>query len=375
MEPDNEVDEGIPDGGDDDLPDIAELSKRATASKKRKERHKFIDLIEEALSPGPDGDINQPTKRLRGELPSAEDVQWTATADEVWKQLRLIDERLNDSVLQFIIEVLFAIFWPRHGDNKTARLTHPLWFNANRKTLPQELRDFEKYDMIFFPIHYEGMEHWAVGAKQVEGRLKAWLEEIGSSREITFANKALSKRETQSYDEFEANSQGAENPLRWLPDGEGKKIIPPSLAEFCGKAMSFGSLDQLQGRLSIEENRVEKARSDLRQAEATYEDAVTEFNLIKRIHDSDIKFMECDEAGPRTGSDGVQASGQSLEARIASLQDEYLHTVKMKANKESLDKLTRHKLRDAEIAKLLVRELGMLDLTLDLIYRLSRLQL
>jgi hypothetical protein len=55
------------------------------------------------------------------------------------------------------------------------------------------------------------MEHWAVGvlhitkhtihcdfydsappmigAKQVEGRLKAWLEESGSSHTITFANK------------------------------------------------------------------------------------------------------------------------------------------------------------------------------------------
>ncbi|KAM6513148.1 hypothetical protein FALCPG4_015615 [Fusarium falciforme] len=206
MEPDNEVDEGIPDEGDegdDDLPHIEELSKRFTASKKRKERHKLIDLTEEALSPGPDGDINHPTKRSRGELPSAEEPQWTATANEVWEQLRLKGKRLNDSVLQFIIEVLFALFWPRHGDNKAARLTHPLWFNADKKTLPQELRDFENYDTIFFPIHHERMEHWAVGvlqitkhtihcdfydsapsmigAKQIEGRLKAWLEKSGSS--------------------------------------------------------------------------------------------------------------------------------------------------------------------------------------------------
>ncbi|KAJ3469824.1 hypothetical protein MRS44_003889 [Fusarium solani] len=101
MEPDNEVDEGI---ADDDLPDILGLSKRVTASRKRKERHKIVDLTKEALTPEPDGDINHPPKRSRGELPSAEEVQC-------------------------------------------------------KETLPQELQDFEKYDIIFFPIHHGGMEH------------------------------------------------------------------------------------------------------------------------------------------------------------------------------------------------------------------------
>jgi hypothetical protein len=96
MEPDNEADEGIADEGiadesdegDDDLPDIVGVSKRLTASMKRKSPHKLIDLTEEALYPGPDGNINHPTKHSRGELPSAEEVQWTAITDEVFEQLR-----------------------------------------------------------------------------------------------------------------------------------------------------------------------------------------------------------------------------------------------------------------------------------------------
>ncbi|KAM5359505.1 hypothetical protein ACJZ2D_014440 [Fusarium nematophilum] len=380
MEPDNEVDDGFADEGDDDLPDIAELSKRVTASRKRKSCYKLIDLTEEALSPRPDGDINHPTKRSRGELPSAEEVQWTATADEVLKQLQPEGQSLKDSVLQFIMEVLFAIFWPHHEDNKSARVTHPLWFNADEETLPQELRDFENYDVIFFAIHHKGIEHWTVGvlhitkctihcdfydslpgttsATKVKDRLKAWIEESGSSRVVTFENKALSKRETQSHDVSHADSLGAENPLGWLPDGEGMQIIPSALAKFVGKAMSFGSLDQLQGRLYIEENRAEKARSDLPQFEAAYENAVAKVNLIKQIYDSDITFMERDVASSGTGSDGVQASSQSLEARIVSLHDEYLHMIQTKANKEALDKLSHHKLREVEIAELKVRKLG-----------------
>jgi hypothetical protein len=39
--------------------------------------------------------------------------------------------------------------------------------------------------------------------------------------------------------------------------------MPSALAKFVRKAMSFGSLDRLQARLSMEESRAEKARSDL----------------------------------------------------------------------------------------------------------------
>ncbi|KAM6506826.1 hypothetical protein FALCPG4_018647 [Fusarium falciforme] len=160
MEPDNEVDDDVTDEGDDDLLDIVEISKRATASRKRKSCPEIFDLTKEALTPEPDGDINHPTKRSRGELPSVEEVQWTATADEVLKQLQPEGQRLNDSVLQFIMEVLFAIFWPHRGDNKSARVTHPLLFNADEETLPQELRDFENDDVIFFPIHHK---EWSTG--------------------------------------------------------------------------------------------------------------------------------------------------------------------------------------------------------------------
>jgi hypothetical protein len=87
MELDNEVDDGVTDEGDDDLLDIVELSKRATASRKRKSCPKLFDLTKEALTPEPDGDINHPIKRSRGELLSVEEVEWAATADEVLKQL------------------------------------------------------------------------------------------------------------------------------------------------------------------------------------------------------------------------------------------------------------------------------------------------
>ncbi|KAF3342155.1 hypothetical protein VDGL01_12586 [Verticillium dahliae] len=212
MEPDNELDDGVADEGDGDLLDIEELLKRATASRKRKACPKILDLTKEALTPRPDGDINHRTKRSRGELPSVDEVQWTATADEVLKQLQPEGQRLKDSVLQFIMEVLFAIFWPHHGDNKSARVTHPLWFNADEQTLPQELRDFENYDVIFFPIHHKEMEHWTMGvlhikkrtihcdfynslpgttsAAKVKERLKAWIGESGSSRVVSFENKA-----------------------------------------------------------------------------------------------------------------------------------------------------------------------------------------
>ena len=213
--PDNEVDDDITDEGDDDLPDILGLSKRVTASRKRKTRHKTVDLTKEALTPEPDGDINHPTKRSRGELPSAEEVQWTATADEVLKQLQPKGQSLKDSVLQFIMEVLFAIFWPHRGDNKSARVAHPLWFNADEETLPQELRDFENYDVIFFPIHHKEIGHWTMGvlhitkrtihcdfynsvtsttsAAKVKERLKAWIGEGGSSRVVSFENKVSSQ--------------------------------------------------------------------------------------------------------------------------------------------------------------------------------------
>jgi hypothetical protein len=75
--------------------------------------------------------------------------------------------------------------------------------------------------------------------------------------------QALSKRVTRSYDVSQGDSLEAENPLRWLPDREVVQVMPSALAKFVGKAMSFGSLDRLQGRLSIEESRAEKARSDL----------------------------------------------------------------------------------------------------------------
>jgi hypothetical protein len=67
--------------------------------------------------------------------------------------------------------------------------------------------------------------------------------------------------------------------------------------------------------------------------------------------------MERDVVSSGTSSDGVQASSQSLEARIASLHDEYLHMVRAEAGKEVLDKLSRHKLREVENAELRVREL------------------
>lgn len=70
--------------------------------------------------------------------------------------------------------------------------------------------------------------------------------------------------------------------------------MPSALAKFFGKAMSFGSLDRLQGRLSIEESRAEKARSDLQQSKAAYINAVAKVNLINQIYDSDITFMEYD---------------------------------------------------------------------------------
>ncbi|KAH6705741.1 hypothetical protein EV126DRAFT_175199 [Verticillium dahliae] len=114
------------------------------------------------------------------------------------------------------MEVLFAIFWPHHGDNKSARVTHPLWFNADEQTLPQELRDFENYDVIFFPIHHKEMEHWTMGvlhikkrtihcdfynslpgttsAAKVKERLKAWIGESGSSRVVSFENKICARQ-------------------------------------------------------------------------------------------------------------------------------------------------------------------------------------
>ncbi|KAM6513309.1 hypothetical protein FALCPG4_015746 [Fusarium falciforme] len=212
MELDNEVDYNVTEEGDDDLPDIVKLSKRATASRKRKSYPKLFDLTKEALTPEPDGDINHPTKRSRGELPSVEEMQRTAMAGEVLEQLQPKGQRLKDSVLEFIMEVLFAIFWPHHGDNKSARVTHPLWFNADEETLPQELRDLEKYDVIFFPIHHKEMEHWTMGVlhitkrtihcdfydslhslasvAKVKDRLKAWIEESGSSRIVSFEKKA-----------------------------------------------------------------------------------------------------------------------------------------------------------------------------------------
>lgn len=74
MEPNNEVDNDITDEGNDDLPDIMKLSKRAMASRKLKSCPKLFDLTKEALTLEPDGDINYPTERSRGELPSAEEV-------------------------------------------------------------------------------------------------------------------------------------------------------------------------------------------------------------------------------------------------------------------------------------------------------------
>ncbi|RMJ05016.1 hypothetical protein CDV36_014320 [Fusarium kuroshium] len=304
-EPDNEADDGVIDEGDDDLPDVADLTRRAIASKKRKSRHKLIDLTEEALSTGPDGHINHPMKRSR-QLRSAEEVQWTATADEVLKQLQPPGQRLNDSVLQFMMDVLFAIFWLQHGEKKAARVTHPLWFNADEETLPQELRDFEKYDIVFFPIHHRELGHWTLGVLHI----------------------TTSAIDCDFYDSLPG----------WLPDEEGVELIPSALAKFVTKAMSFGNFDELRGRLSMEEDRAKEARLDLQKVK--------------------MEFMEHDVASSGTGSDGAQLSSQSVEARIASLHDEYLHLIQTKANKEALDKLFRHKLLELEIAELRARELG-----------------
>jgi hypothetical protein len=90
-------------------------------------------------------------------------------------------------------------------------VTHSLWFNADEETPPQELRDFENYDVIFFLIPYKGIEHWMMGvlhitkrtihcdfnnslpgttsAVKVKDHLKAWIEESGLSRVVSFANK------------------------------------------------------------------------------------------------------------------------------------------------------------------------------------------
>ncbi|KAM6506857.1 hypothetical protein FALCPG4_018678 [Fusarium falciforme] len=226
MEADNEVDD-VTDKGDDDRVDIVELSKRATASRKRKSCPKLFDLTKEALTPEPDGGINHPTKRSRGELPSVEEMQLTATAGEVLEQLQPKGQRLKYSVLEFIMEVLFAIFWQHHGDNKSARVTHPLWFSADEEMLPQELRNLEKYDVIFFPIYHKEMEHWTMGVlhitkhtihcdfynslhspaitAKVKDRLKAWIEESGSSRIVSFGKKASVQR--RAYRPFDMPSR------------------------------------------------------------------------------------------------------------------------------------------------------------------------
>lgn len=90
----------------------------------------------------------------------------------------------------------------------------------------------------------------------------------------------LSKRETRSYDVSQAYGLDVHNHLRWLSDGKGVQVMPSALAKFVGKAMCFGSLDRLQARLSTEESRAEKTRSDLRQSETAYANAVAKVNLI-----------------------------------------------------------------------------------------------
>ncbi|RSL48001.1 hypothetical protein CEP51_015700, partial [Fusarium floridanum] len=170
--------------------------------------------------------------------------------------------------------------------------------------------------------------------------------------------QALSKREAQSHDVSQADILGAENLLGWLPDEEGVELIPSALAKFVTKAMSFGNFDELRGRLSMEEDRAKEARLDLQKVKMEYEEAVVKANLTRQIYDSDVRFMEHDVASSGTGSDGAQLSSQSVEARIASLHDEYLHLIQTKANKEALDKLFRHKLLELEIAELRARELG-----------------
>lgn len=72
--------------------------------------------------------------------------------------------------------------------------------------------------------------------------------------------------------------------------------------------MSFGSLDQLRARLSIEESHIEKARSDLRQSKAAYINIIAKINLINQIHNSDITFIEHNIISLGTISDGAQAS-------------------------------------------------------------------
>ncbi|KAH6879836.1 hypothetical protein B0T10DRAFT_464367 [Thelonectria olida] len=249
--------------------------------------------------------------------------------------------------MEFISQIIFAQFWTHP---KAGRLLDPLWFeaDADEKTLPQQLRDLHKDQILFFPIHHQDVGHWTLGvvditlpavrfdfydslsdngrATAANVRFEKWLKEYGPSYDMKFQKKDCAQQNdgiscgifvltqlvrlliSEDISQPIEPTDARERLLSILLEKDPSSLssvskcnlsvltnvqklakkettpIPSAFRKFVEQSLALGNLDEVRSRLAEAQHCAEKARSDLQKAKSAQGDADTELKMREQFH-------------------------------------------------------------------------------------------